>query len=67
MMTDLSFRLDENERRDPLWRKIKDHYSSVLNDLHGKLEGEKNTEIETAVLRGRIKLIRDLLNLEKPV
>ena len=63
-MTDLpaSFALSDGERRHPLWTKLKAHLESRLHDLHGKLEGDQ-TEQQTAILRGHIRCLRELIRL----
>lgn len=57
--------LTEFEKDSSTWKKLTGHLDDLLAKSHLKLEKQQGIE-ETAALRGRIKLIRELQALSKP-
>jgi hypothetical protein len=55
--------LSDRERESDLWRKLSAHLEGLLEAQRSDLEKTTNTELQTAALRGRVKLIRQLLKL----
>lgn len=58
--------LTEAEKRDPLWLKIKAHYTTKLDELRKQNDSYNLGELDSARLRGRIKEIKFLLDVEAP-
>jgi len=54
--------LSEQDKASELWKNLVEHFQDLLSKAHKSNEKNLNTE-ETAQIRGRIKLIRDLLKL----
>ena len=60
--TAAEFTLTEGERRHPLWLRLSAYFELRLRDARGKNDGPLN-ELETAALRGQIKLLKGLIAL----
>ena len=58
--------LTDKELDSETWRKLMAHLAGLLDKAHVELEKTSNTEIVTAQIRGRVKLIRELQKLGKP-
>jgi hypothetical protein len=58
------FALNAADRETLLWRKLRKHLESELADLRERNDSIKHTEQQTAVIRGRIAQIKDLLALD---
>lgn len=58
--------LTEQDKQSSLWRKLKDRAEHDLDALR-KRNDAPNDEVTTALLRGRIHQIKELLALDKPV
>lgn len=56
--------LSAEERRSPLWKKLKDHWQERLEVLRKQNDGDR-PETETAKLRGQIAECKALLWLER--
>lgn len=54
--------LDANDKKSPLWVKIKTHYEQRLEMLRRKNDKRRSDE-ETDYLRGRIAEVKELLTL----
>jgi len=46
------------------WCAVRDFTKNRIKDLHAELEGKRN-EYDTAVIRGKISLAREILSLEE--
>lgn len=55
--------LDTHERRSAAGVKLAEYLEQRLADHRAMNDDEKNTDVETAVLRGRIAELKNLLNL----
>lgn len=62
MIEDNDFFLTDGERRHPLWLRLRAYMEKQLANLHGKIEGDLK-ESETAIIRGRIKMLKALCAL----
>lgn len=60
-MTD--FRLTEHDKASSLWLRFKSHLEDRLADARVRNDNEALTEQQTAILRGRIKCLRGLIEL----
>lgn len=56
------FALTAEERREPLWLRLKAHLTEQLADAHRRNEAPLS-DTETATIRGRIKCLRDMIAL----
>lgn len=56
--------LNDLERKSELWLKLKKHYEERLAQMRRKNDNDLN-ERDTAELRGRIKEIKELLDMER--
>jgi hypothetical protein len=63
-MIPADFALTDEERRSPVWRRLRNHMRERLERLREKNDGESQTEVSTAVLRGQIKCLKGLIALE---
>lgn len=61
----LPFQLSDADRAGSLWPRLCARWEERIDQLHIELENEKNTEAETAALRGQIKALRQQLALNK--
>ena len=55
-------KLDE---RSETWLFVMDYARSELEKLRTKNDSSNNSEIQTAVIRGRIKALKDIMDLSK--
>lgn len=55
--------LNSSEAHNPVWMKVKKHLEARLTELRAKNDGNLD-ERKTALLRGRIKAIKDVLALD---
>jgi hypothetical protein len=62
-VADEVFALSENERRNPLWLKLREHLAQMLANKRGKNDDAALTENQTAKLRGEINLLKALVAL----
>lgn len=60
----LPFILTIEEKRSPLWRKLKEYCENRLIDLRNENDGDR-PELETAKIRGRIAEAKLLISLGK--
>lgn len=56
----------DQEKDTELYRKLMAHFDGLLSKAQLELEKSSNTEVSTASIRGRIKLIRELQKLGNP-
>jgi len=54
--------LDENYRRSPTWRKLKEHFEQRLHELRLRNDNDHDP-ISTARLRGEVAIAKYLLAL----
>lgn len=59
-----SIRLTPADRESPLWKMLRDDMARRLDEFRTQLEQVKLTDAETASLRGKISLLRELLSLD---
>ena len=59
-----SFELGAGERRSPTWIALEEHYTKRLADLRAQNDTPKD-ELATAMLRGKIAEVKELLKLGK--
>jgi hypothetical protein len=57
------FMLSDGDKISALWLKLAEHLRTELHNARGKLEDEKLTDIQTAIIRGRIKTLKNILSL----
>jgi hypothetical protein len=57
----MELNLTEKERESDIWRKIEARLNGLLEDARNDNEKFSNSEVKTAAIRGRIRLIRQLL------
>ncbi len=55
----------ETDWGTPTWLRLCKYFQQQITTLHIQLENPKRTEVETAVIRGRIKELRSLLLLSE--
>lgn len=55
--------LTDKEKESEVWRKLAAHLNGLLDEAHIDLEKTTLSEVKTAAIRGRTKLIRQLLKL----
>lgn len=58
------FELSQGERSHPLWTRLKRQFEDMLAARRKKNDGPLN-QFDTAALRGEIKILRALIDLEK--
>ena len=58
-------RLDDQDANSALWKKLKAHLETDLNNLRRKNDGIDNDAIQTAFIRGQIAKVKALLALER--
>lgn len=58
------FILTADERMTPVWRKLVAHMEAKLAELRESNDGDYG-QVDTAKLRGRIAMLRELLQLDK--
>lgn len=58
-MTDIT----EADRRSPVWRKIEKHIEARMTELRGNNDAISLAERDTAVIRGRLAELKNLLAL----
>lgn len=56
------FELSDGEKHHPLWARLKAHFETQLERLHVRNERQQ-TDLETATIRGEIKLLRRIIAL----
>ena len=56
-------KLTEEQLRSPLWQELRKEYERKLASMR-KLNDNTTGEIETAKLRGEIKVVKGLLKLD---
>lgn len=59
------FALTQADRQSQVWLKLAEHLEQKLKNLRGKNDGEDLDQIQTAHIRGQIKLAKGLLDLGK--
>lgn len=59
------FTLTKDETHSALWLKLREHLESKLDFYRRKNDGDHN-DIETALIRGRISVLKNLLELDQP-
>lgn len=64
-MTDLTIKLNAQQANSPTWLFLREHMTKALDGLRTDLENPKLTVEQTASVRGKIVVLRDLLALEK--
>lgn len=55
--------LTDNEKDSELWKKLTAHFKGLLDKSQRDLEKITLTDVETSAIRGRCKLLRQLLKL----
>ncbi len=65
-MADDKFYLSAGQTLDPLWRRLKEHIEQTIDQLRKQNDNENLSPEKTAFMRGRIKALKDLLELENP-
>ena len=58
--------LTEKETQSELWQKLLGHFDDLVKQAHRELEKTTLTADQTALMRGRLKLLRELQRLNKP-
>lgn len=63
------FQLSDADRHAPLWLRLRAHLESRLAQLRRQNDDPQATEQKTAVLRGRIGCLKEIIALgdERPV
>lgn len=56
-------KLTEEQLRNPLWQELRKEYEDKLGKLRRTNDSHKN-EVDTAALRGKIVVIKELLRLD---
>jgi hypothetical protein len=59
------FRLAENDKQSGTWGKLSAHLKDRLETLRRQNDGERLTDIQTAVIRGKIAILKELCALEE--
>lgn len=54
------------QRQSPMWRDLMAHWADRIEKLRTQLEGSRS-ELDTAILRGRIAELRVVMALDKEV
>jgi len=60
------FRLDRIDLTSPTWSKLKKHLQAVQHKLRTRLEDPNLDPVQTALIRGELRRIRNLLALDSP-
>lgn len=58
-------RLDDHDANGAVWKKLKAHLDTELNNLRKSNDGIGNDAVQTAFIRGRIAQVKALLALDK--
>lgn len=53
------------EAHDPLWQKLKEHFESEQQKFRRMNDSLDNSERDTTLYRAHIKLLEQLINLDK--
>lgn len=61
-----SIYLTPADRESALWKTLRDDLERRKEEFRTQLESVKLTDAETASLRGKLALIRELLGLDQP-
>lgn len=62
-MSSVEFELTEGERSHPLWARLKGHLQTKLGELRRKNDDTSLDAVGTALLRGQIKCLNNLIAL----
>jgi hypothetical protein len=63
----MSIDLTDDEKNSELWKKLSAHFDGLIAEYHRSLEKMSLSQDATVALRGRIKLLRQLQQLNAPV
>ncbi len=58
--------LTQRDKDSELWRKLTTHFNELINKAQKQNENESNAAEKTAALRGRIKVLREILKTDNP-
>lgn len=58
------FALSEYDKAQGLWLRLKAHFAALLDDLRKRNDNPLRPELETAVLRGEIRMLKRLIDLD---
>lgn len=56
-------KLTTEQLRNPLWQELRKEYEAKLATLR-KINDQHKSEVDTATLRGKITMIKELLRLD---
>ncbi len=56
--------LTQRDKDSELWRKLTTHFNELINKAQKQNENESNAAEKTAALRGRIKVLREILKID---
>lgn len=61
----IEFRLTSAERASPLWLRLREHLDLKLQQKRARNDDHTLTEQQTAVMRGHIQCLKEIILLEK--
>ena len=60
---DRQFSLSNADKVSQTWQKLKPYLEQLLADARGRNDGENLDQIQTAIIRGRIQTLKQLIKL----